>query len=78
MWLLIDSIMQIYNEKEYLSKENYKMYSFRSKEGTRMYIGTNPVFKAKKNDEKKPDAKWNAGSYDLRARPHPAKLVKIN
>ena len=50
--------MQIYNEKE----QSEQSVQFEEKRNT-----------GGKSTEK-PDAKWNKGSGDLRARPHPAKL----
>ena len=31
MWFIVASLMQMYNEKEKLSKDKYKMYSLRRK-----------------------------------------------
>ena len=57
-----------------LDKKKYKMHSFRRKRAPKKYNGLKSSDQGNKKFNEKPDAKWNKGSGDLRARPHPAKL----
>lgn len=51
------------------------MYSQRRKGGPESVVELSPVSQGDKTFEENPDVKWNKGSDDLRARPHPAQLL---
>ena len=62
---LVTSLMQIYNEKEQSEQENIQNVCI---------FGGEKEYQKRERIKEKPDAKWNKGSRDLRARPCPAQL----
>ena len=71
MWLLVITFMQIHSkEKQTDQKEILQRLRRKRTLGSVMdYISA----QGDKKFEMKPDVKWNKGSDDLKARPHPAK-----
>jgi hypothetical protein len=74
MWLLVFTLMQIYNETEQSEQGKSQSIEFEGKRDIRNWNATQSCVQDDKKVKEKPDVKCNKGSCDLRARPHPAML----
>ena len=67
MWLLVATLMQIYNEKDQTEQRKMQNVQFEEKRSTRKYNGIKP--RAPRKFTEKSDAKWSKESSDLRSVP---------
>lgn len=65
--------MQVYNEKEQVGEKEIQNVQLQKKGSTRKYNGAKSSAQGDKRFKEKPDAKWNKGSDNFRARLHPDK-----
>lgn len=73
-WLL-GTLMQICNGKEQAGQKGNTKGAVGGKRSSRKCaVGAKPCAQGDKKLKDKPDANWNKGSGDLKARPHPVKL----
>ena len=69
--------MQIYNEMEQAEQGKIQNVQFEEKRSTRKGNGAKSSTQRDKKFKENPNAKWNKGSGDFRARPHPAKFSNL-
>lgn len=74
-WLLLITLMKIYEGKEQAEQEKVQNVQSEEKRAPGNVLWEpSPVFKEIKKFKEKPDAKWDKGSGKFRARHHPAKF----
>lgn len=69
VWLLVLTLMKIYNEKNQAEQGILQNVKFKEERNTKKWNGAKSCVQGDKQTKK-----WNKGSGDLRARSHPAKF----